>query len=176
MPLENTYSSLLYIFSVSLSLSFVLFCIEPWAQPITVSCIKTLCVYMLSCTLSSLLREKVSQSLHFVYIICFFFSGAVGSTVLAYILPCVFHLKLHWHHLPLLVKVKDIVIILIGLLCGIAGIYSVLLDIIRNESTWSLVFSVLPNIKIESAWRFWLVLADTSKQAFCSINLYHIIR
>lgn len=105
-----------------------------------------------------------------------FFSGAVGSTVLAYILPCVFHLKLHWHHLPLLVKVKDIVIILVGFLCGIAGIYSVLLDIIRNESTWSLLFSVLPNIKIESAWRFWLVLADTSKQAFCSINLYHIIR
>ncbi|PVD39563.1 hypothetical protein C0Q70_02198 [Pomacea canaliculata] len=49
------------------------------------------------------------------------FVGAVGSTVLAYILPCVFHLKLHWHHLPLLVKVKDIVIILVGFCVALPG-------------------------------------------------------
>jgi len=52
--------------------------------------------------------------------------------MLAYILPCLFHLKLRWQALPLAIKVKDITIIIIGVCCGAAGVYSVLLQIISN--------------------------------------------
>ena len=64
--------------------------------------------------------------------LCAFVPGALGSTMLAYILPCLFHLKLRWQALPPAIKVKDITIIIIGVCCGAAGVYSVLLQIISS--------------------------------------------
>ncbi|XP_076453114.1 uncharacterized protein LOC143288471 [Babylonia areolata] len=65
---------------------------------------------------------------YFAYISAFV--GALGSTMLAYILPCLFHLKLCWSRLPLPIKIKDITIIIIGITLGIAGMYSVLQEIL----------------------------------------------
>ncbi|KAK7507847.1 hypothetical protein BaRGS_00000812, partial [Batillaria attramentaria] len=67
---------------------------------------------------------------NFAYISAFV--GALGSTMLAYILPCLFHLRLCWSELPLGIKVKDITIIVLGVACGIAGIYTVLVEIVNN--------------------------------------------
>ncbi|KAL8618786.1 hypothetical protein ACOMHN_000214 [Nucella lapillus] len=65
---------------------------------------------------------------YFAYISAFV--GALGSTMLAYILPCLFHLRLRWNHLSLFTKVKDITIVVIGISLGIAGMYSVVSEII----------------------------------------------
>ncbi|XP_076459165.1 uncharacterized protein LOC143292600 [Babylonia areolata] len=67
---------------------------------------------------------------YFAYISAFV--GALGSTMLAYILPCLFHLKLCWPQLSLYNKVKDITIIIIGVCCGAAGVYAVLLEIFSS--------------------------------------------
>lgn len=67
---------------------------------------------------------------NFAYISAFV--GALGSTMLAYILPCVFHLRLCWSHLPMCIKVKDIGIIILGLACSVTGVYSVLVQIVNN--------------------------------------------
>lgn len=68
---------------------------------------------------------------NFAYISAFV--GALGSTVLAYILPCLFHLRLCWTDLPTPIIAKDITIIVMGIGCGVAGVYSVLDQIIRND-------------------------------------------
>lgn len=66
---------------------------------------------------------------------CFFFSpGAIGSSLLAYILPCLFHLKLCHRDLPWLVCFKDSVIILLGVLCSIVSLYSVIVQLAKNTS------------------------------------------
>ncbi|XP_070185489.1 uncharacterized protein [Littorina saxatilis] len=70
---------------------------------------------------------------NFAYISAFV--GALGSTMLAYILPCLFHLRLCWQDLPVFIRVKDIIIIILGIACGVAGIYSVLQEIISSGNT-----------------------------------------
>ncbi|XP_070557106.1 vesicular inhibitory amino acid transporter-like [Ptychodera flava] len=51
--------------------------------------------------------------------------GLIGSftgTMLSFIWPCWFHLKLKWNQMPLYQKFFDFVIILTGLICGTIGI------------------------------------------------------
>nr|XP_022316194.1 amino acid transporter AVT3A-like isoform X2 [Crassostrea virginica] len=62
------------------------------------------------------------------------FTGAIGSSLLAYILPCLFHLKLCRKDLPWLVCFKDSVIILLGVLCSIVSLYSVILQLVKNTT------------------------------------------
>ncbi|XP_006815008.1 vesicular inhibitory amino acid transporter-like [Saccoglossus kowalevskii] len=51
--------------------------------------------------------------------------GLIGSftgTMLSFIWPCWFHLKLKWHSIPWYQKMFDFIIILTGLVCGTIGI------------------------------------------------------
>ncbi|XP_077991048.1 vesicular inhibitory amino acid transporter-like [Glandiceps talaboti] len=51
--------------------------------------------------------------------------GLIGSftgTMLSFIWPCWFHMKLMWHKIPLYQKLFDVIIILTGVICGTVGI------------------------------------------------------
>ncbi|XP_077992695.1 uncharacterized protein LOC144446744 [Glandiceps talaboti] len=52
--------------------------------------------------------------------------GAVGSSLLAFILPCIFHLKLKWNELSKALIVKDISIIIVGTTGGIVSLVVVI--------------------------------------------------
>ncbi|XP_059174468.1 uncharacterized protein LOC131954738 [Physella acuta] len=60
------------------------------------------------------------------------FIGAVGSSVLAYILPCLFHLKLRWHELSLGIKVKDVVIVVFGVLASVVSLYTTISEVVSK--------------------------------------------
>ncbi|CAH1259170.1 uncharacterized protein [Branchiostoma lanceolatum] len=62
------------------------------------------------------------------------FSGAVGSTILAFILPCAIHLKLYRGSLGYMVIIKDVLIILFGLVGGTVSLYSVIRRMIHQVS------------------------------------------
>ena len=58
-------------------------------------------------------------------------SGSIGSSLLAFILPCVFHLILKRDTLPTLIVAKDILLILFGIIAGIVGFVTTLIKIIK---------------------------------------------
>ncbi|XP_070540530.1 uncharacterized protein [Ptychodera flava] len=60
----------------------------------------------------------------FAYIIAFV--GAIGSSLLVYILPCVFHLKLKWNYLSRRIIFKDIFVIAF---CTVSGVVSLIVVI-----------------------------------------------
>ena len=55
-----------------------------------------------------------------------FIAGALGSSLLVYVLPCLFHLKVCWNDVSRVIKVKDIALIIFGVLGAIIGVYSVI--------------------------------------------------
>ena len=73
--------------------------------------------------------EQVFIMIGILYIII---TGAVGSSVLAYILPCLFHLKLCWHDISVFVKTKDIAIVIFGLVASLISAYTVVQEIVQN--------------------------------------------
>ncbi|KAL8618787.1 hypothetical protein ACOMHN_000215 [Nucella lapillus] len=56
------------------------------------------------------------------------FVGAVGSIFVAYILPCLFHMKLCWSNLPPAIRLKDVFIVGLGVVFCVMGVYSVIKD------------------------------------------------
>ena len=60
--------------------------------------------------------------------------GSMGSSVLAYILPCTFHLVLFKHTNSVGVVIKDIVFIIFGLVGGIVGVVITVQNIVKNLS------------------------------------------
>ncbi|KAL3876043.1 hypothetical protein ACJMK2_033929 [Sinanodonta woodiana] len=62
------------------------------------------------------------------------FTGAVGSSMLAYILPCLFHLKICWSDIDLMTKFKDISIVIIGLFASVVSLYTVIISLVHNTS------------------------------------------
>ncbi|XP_078589060.1 uncharacterized protein LOC144869546 [Branchiostoma floridae x Branchiostoma japonicum] len=62
------------------------------------------------------------------------FTGAVGSTILAFILPCAIHLKLYRGSLSYMVMTKDVLIILFGLVGGSVSLYSVIRRMVHQFS------------------------------------------
>ncbi|XP_078668862.1 uncharacterized protein LOC144910093 [Branchiostoma floridae x Branchiostoma belcheri] len=62
------------------------------------------------------------------------FTGAVGSTILAFILPCAIHLKLYRGSLSYASIIKDVLIILFGLVGGSISLYSVIRRMIHQFS------------------------------------------
>ena len=57
-------------------------------------------------------------------ILSFYFSGAIGSTLLAYIMPCIIHLKLHGRALSTPIIIKDAVVIVFGVAGGVASVFA----------------------------------------------------
>ena len=60
--------------------------------------------------------------------------GAIGSSLLAYILPCAFHLKFRWHDIGCLVRFKDIFIIIFGILASLVSLYTTVSEIAAKFS------------------------------------------
>lgn len=58
--------------------------------------------------------------------------GSLGSSVLAYILPCTFHLVLYKHTNSVGVVIKDIVFIIFGLVGGLVGVVITVQNIVKN--------------------------------------------
>ena len=58
-------------------------------------------------------------------------SGSIGSSLLAFILPCVFHLMIKRDTLPSYIVVKDIFLILFGIIAGIVGFVTTLTKMIK---------------------------------------------
>ena len=58
-------------------------------------------------------------------------SGSIGSSILAFILPCVFHLIIKRNALPSYIVTKDILLILFGTVAGIVGFVTTLIRIIK---------------------------------------------
>ncbi|XP_070540532.1 uncharacterized protein [Ptychodera flava] len=56
--------------------------------------------------------------------------GAVAGMLLAFILPCVFHLVLNWRQLKLTIIIKDVAIIVISVISGIASFITVIQQMI----------------------------------------------
>jgi amino acid permease len=52
------------------------------------------------------------------------FTGSVGSVLLAYVMPCYFHLRLCPGELTGFVYFKDVAIMVFGVLAGLAGLYA----------------------------------------------------
>ena len=58
-------------------------------------------------------------------------SGSIGSSLLAFILPCVFHLILKKDVLPGFIIAKDILLILFGVIAGVVGFVTTLIKMIE---------------------------------------------
>ncbi|XP_064602591.1 uncharacterized protein LOC135468322 isoform X2 [Liolophura sinensis] len=80
------------------------------------------CLVMLACGVAILCRNFYAYFAAFI--------GAVGSTMLAYILPCIFHLKLAGFRLSRGIWVKNMLIVLIGICGGVMSVYAVIRDVI----------------------------------------------
>lgn len=61
-------------------------------------------------------------------------TGSIGSSMLAYILPCIFHLVLFKQTIHPLVVLKDILIICFGIVGGVVGIYVVIEQLVKQFS------------------------------------------
>ena len=58
--------------------------------------------------------------------------GSMGSSVLAYILPCVFHLILFKNTNSVGVVIKDIVFIIFGVVGGLVGVVITVQNIVKH--------------------------------------------
>ena len=58
-------------------------------------------------------------------------SGSLGSSLLAFILPCLFHLIIKKDSLSSWILAKDILLILFGIAAGIVGVVTTLIKIIE---------------------------------------------
>ena len=58
-------------------------------------------------------------------------TGSLGSVLLAYILPCYFHIKLCPNEMTKWVFAKNVAIMLFGFAAGVAGMYSVIDNFVR---------------------------------------------
>ena len=65
---------------------------------------------------------------------CFFYrTGAVGCSMLAFILPCAIHLKLRQAELPMGIIMKDVAIILISSACSILVVVIIIYKIANHD-------------------------------------------
>ncbi|CAC5356459.1 SLC36A [Mytilus coruscus] len=62
------------------------------------------------------------------------FTGAIGSSLLAYILPCLFHLKICGKDSSYMIIIKDVTIVIIGVICSIVSLYAVIVKLIHQTS------------------------------------------
>ncbi|XP_071106684.1 uncharacterized protein [Haliotis cracherodii] len=60
------------------------------------------------------------------------FTGAIGSSMLAYILPCLFYNKLCGPSMPWYIKAKNIIIIIMGVSCSVISLYSTIRNLVDS--------------------------------------------
>ncbi|BFZ02921.1 hypothetical protein BsWGS_05960 [Bradybaena similaris] len=83
-----------------------------------------LCVVIFAAGIAVLMRNL------FAYVNAFI--GAIGSSLLAYVLPCIFHLRMCWHKLGYGIRIKDICIIVFGIVASIVSLYTTILEVLQK--------------------------------------------
>ena len=69
-----------------------------------------------------------------LFAICFdFFAGAIGCSLLAYILPCLIHLKIKGRAMRLRLIIKDLVIIFLSVIVSILTMVVIIGEIAKGE-------------------------------------------
>ena len=58
-------------------------------------------------------------------------TGSIGSSVLAFILPCTFHLIIKRNLISTYIVTKDVLLIVFGIISGIVGFVTTLIKIIK---------------------------------------------
>ena len=61
------------------------------------------------------------------------FSGAVGCSLLAYILPCMLDLKLRGRTMPVLVIIKNSAIIAFAVFASVSGLVIIMMTVISGK-------------------------------------------
>jgi hypothetical protein len=59
--------------------------------------------------------------------------GAVGCSLLSFILPCLIDLKLRGSEMPYLFIVKDVIIIVLAIIVSVAGIVSIIISLTEGK-------------------------------------------
>lgn len=60
-------------------------------------------------------------------------TGSLGSSVLAYILPCIFHIVLYKNTNSVAVVIKDIIIVVFGIVGGVVGVVITIHDMVKHK-------------------------------------------
>ena len=75
------------------------------------------------------------------------FTGSLTGTLLAFLLPCAFHLQLKWKDMSWADVVLDVVIFLFGLFCAFSGLYYSLIGLYEAfHPSSNVTFSFLGNL------------------------------
>ena len=61
------------------------------------------------------------------------FAGAVGCSLLAYILPCMLDLKLRGQSMPVLLVIKDFAIIAFAVFASASGLVIIMMTVISGK-------------------------------------------
>ncbi|KAH9498872.1 hypothetical protein Btru_004913 [Bulinus truncatus] len=85
-----------------------------------------ICIVLVAAGLAVALRD------FFAYVSAFV--GALGSSLLAYILPCLFHLKLCGNNISFGIRLKDYSIIVFGILASIISLYTTIKEVVDKLS------------------------------------------
>jgi len=64
---------------------------------------------------------------------CSAFAGAVGCSLLAYILPCMLDLKLRGRDMPVILIIKDSAIIAFAVFASVSGLVLIMMTVIRGK-------------------------------------------
>lgn len=59
-------------------------------------------------------------------------AGALGNTTLSVIFPAVFHIILLWESTSVFIKIKDFLILSLGIFSLVAGTVAAIIDIVRE--------------------------------------------
>ena len=59
-------------------------------------------------------------------------TGSLGSSVLAYILPCIFHIVLYKNTNSVAVVIKDIIIVVFGIVGGVVGVVITIQNMVKD--------------------------------------------
>lgn len=63
----------------------------------------------------------------------FFVLGAVGCSLLSFILPCLIDLKLRSNEIPFILIVKNVTIIMLSIIVSVAGIVSIVISLTEGK-------------------------------------------
>ena len=85
-------------------------------------------------------------------------TGNITGLILAFLLPCYFHIKLKWDVMPMKEKIADVGIIVAGVFCSIVGTYRKIL--------MELIFLQIRNSKLSR-------IKNNKKKLFCIIHPCH---
>ncbi|KAL5019384.1 hypothetical protein ScPMuIL_005106 [Solemya velum] len=84
------------------------------------------CMVLIAAGLAVIFRDS------FAYISAF--TGSVGSSLLAFILPCFFYLRICWPDLNIATKMLNITVIILGICCSSVSLYVVIHKLVENTA------------------------------------------